>query len=88
MEKNHVILSLARQDFRVVSTESPEYMKELETAVNARIDGIRSKYPTMSTLRIVLLAMLDMEDDLHKAGLDKAASDTSDEADVPEEDDF
>ncbi len=73
MEKSHVNLSLARQDFRIVCAESPEYMKALEAAVNERIDGIRRKYPSMSTMRIVLLAMLNMEDDLFKAGLDRAA---------------
>lgn len=89
MEKSHIILNLARQDFRIVCSESPEYMKSLETAVNARIEAIRKKYPTMSTLRIVLLAMLDMEDDLFKAGNELNASASPSEApDQDEDDDF
>lgn len=89
MEKNHVNLSLARQDFRIVCSETPEYMKSLELAVNARIDNIRKKYPSMSTMRIVLLAMLDMQDDIFKAELEKAAKAEQGESDAQdEEDDF
>lgn len=87
MEKSHVILSLARQDFRIVCSETPEYMHSLETAVNARIETIRKKYPSMSTMRIVLLAMLDMQDDLFKAGLEGGAQAPSND-DCEEEDDF
>lgn len=89
MEKSHIILSLARQDFRIVCSESPEYMKTLEKAVNARIESIRKKYPSMSTMRIVLLAMLDMEDDLFKAGLEKEAqADAGAQPPADEDDDF
>lgn len=90
MEKNHVNLSLARQDFRIVCSETPEYMESLEMAVNARIDNIRKKYPSMSTMRIVLLAMLDMQDDIFKAaGLEEAAKAEQGESDAQDEaDDF
>ena len=80
MEKNHVDISLARQNFRIVCAETPEYMKKLESAVNSRIERIRSKYPGMSTMRIVLLAMLDMEDDLFKAKSADGSPATSDGA--------
>ena len=88
MEKSHIILKLARQDFRIVCSESPEYMKTLEAAVNTRIESIRKKYPSMSTMRIVLLAMLDMEDDLFKAGLEKDSQAEAAQAAADEEDDF
>lgn len=88
MEKSHVILNLARQDFRIVCQETPEYMKALEGAVNSRIERIQKKYPSMSTMRCVLLAMLDMQDDLYKAGLEGDFVQITQSPENDEEDDF
>lgn len=70
MERNRMNICLSRQNFRILCEESPEYMKELESSVNARIDAIQRQYPTMSTMRCALLAMLNMEDDISKARKD------------------
>ena len=86
MEKSHITLNLARQDFRIVCAESPEYMKSLENAVNARIEAIKKKYPTMSTMRVVLLAMLDMEDDLFKMNIKYEEIVAASELPLPDED--
>ena len=67
MAKNSIDISLSRQNFKVLCDESPEYMHQLEASVNERIGAVQRQYPTMSTTRCTLLAMLNLEDELSKA---------------------
>ncbi len=64
MDKNKVTVTLAGQDFKVVGSSSYEEVKQLEEMVNMRISDVQSKYPTMSVTRCILLAMLNMADEL------------------------
>lgn len=67
MEKNRITVTLAGQDFKIVGSSSYEEVKQLEEMVNMRINDVKSKYPTMSVNRCVLLAMLNMADELKMA---------------------
>lgn len=66
MEHKAINLCLSHQNFRILSDESAEYMKKLESSVNARIDEVQKQYPSMSAARCALLAMLNLEDELMK----------------------
>lgn len=66
MEKNKLVITLAGQDFRISSGNDEEYFRRLEDGVNKRIKKIQARYPNESTSRCVLLAMLEMEDELKK----------------------
>lgn len=66
MTKNRISLCLARQNFSIVCDEDPDYMKQLETSVNNRINTYQRLFPTMSTSKCTLLAMLSLEDELRK----------------------
>lgn len=66
MDRNRITISLSGQDFRIVSSDSTEYIKSLEGMVNRRIAEVQNQYPSMSVNRCTLLAMLNMEDELAK----------------------
>ena len=66
MDKTRVTLNVAGQEFRLAGGDSEEYMRQLASEVNARIDEVQQQYPQMSTTRCTLLAMLNMADELKK----------------------
>ncbi|MBR6006636.1 MAG: cell division protein ZapA [Clostridia bacterium] len=66
MDKNRINLCLSRQNFRIVSDESVEYLRTLESTLNERINRYQRQYPSMSNTRCILLAMFSMEDELYK----------------------
>lgn len=66
MEKNRINISLSRQNFRILTDESPDYIRQLESAVNKRIRAAQRQYPELSMVRCTLLAMFSMEDELQK----------------------
>lgn len=66
MTKNRIDLCIARQNFSILCDEDPEYMRRLETSVNNRINTYQRLFPTMSTSKCALLAMLSLEDELQK----------------------
>lgn len=66
MDKNRMTINLAGQEFRISAGSDEAYMRSLETEINRRVKGIRTRYPKESTSRCVLLAMLEMEDELMK----------------------
>ena len=65
-EKKKIDLCLSHQNFRILSDESAEYMKKLESSVNERIEAVQRQYPSMNAARCALLAMLNLEDELQK----------------------
>lgn len=64
MDKNHVSLCLSGQSFKITTGDDVEYVKKLEKSINTRIDSYKNRYPQMSATRCMLLAMLEMEDEL------------------------
>mgnify|MGYP001228410089 CR=1 FL=1 len=75
MDKNRAVVSVAGQEFRLSGDESEQYMRTLADDVNSRIDKIQSQYPTLSTGNAVLLACLNMADELYKLRSDYEALD-------------
>lgn len=66
MERNKMVINLAGQEFRISAGNDEEYMRRLEAGVNKRIKQVMARYPNESTMRCVLLAMLETEDELSK----------------------
>lgn len=66
MEKNRSVIRLAGQEFKIAGDESNTYMQELADGVNKRISEVQKQYPMLSSGNCVLLAMLNMADELHK----------------------
>jgi cell division protein ZapA len=66
MEKNRISIRIAGQELRLAGDESEQYMRELASDVNVRVDQIQRQYPTLSTGNAVLLVCLNMADELNK----------------------
>ena len=75
MEKTRTSVVLAGQEFKLTGTESEEYIKQLSDYVNGKINEIQRTYPNLSTGNCVLLASLNMADELHKLRADYDALD-------------
>ncbi len=75
MEKTKTSVILAGQEFKLTGTESETYIRQLSDYVNAKIDEIQRLYPNLSTGNCVLLASLNMADELHKLRADYDALD-------------
>ena len=75
MEKTRTSVVLAGQEFKLTGTESEEYLKQLSDYVNGKINEIQRTYPNLSTGNCVLLASLNMADELHKLRADYDALD-------------
>ena len=66
MDKKRMVLNIAGQEFRIASENDEAYMQGLAASVNGRIRQVQEQYPTLSTSRCALLAMLGMADELNK----------------------
>lgn len=75
MEKNRTVVRIASQEFRLTGRESEEYMQKLAVCVNKRIEEIQGMYPSLGVSNCVILAALNMADELHKAKEDYEALD-------------
>lgn len=75
MEKTRTSVVLAGQEFKLTGSESEEYIKQLSDYVNGKINEIQGLYPNLSTANCVLLAALNMADELHKLRADYDALD-------------
>lgn len=73
--KTRTSVVLAGQEFKLTGTESEEYIKQLSDYVNGKINEIQRTYPNLSTGNCVLLASLNMADELHKLRADYDALD-------------
>ena len=75
MEKTRTSVVLAGQEFKLTGTESEEYIKQLSDYVNGKINEIQRTSPNLSIGNCVLLASLNMADELHKLRADYDALD-------------
>ncbi len=75
MEKNRMIIRVAGQEFKLSGDESEQYMQGLAETVNSRISEVQHRYPMLSTGNCVLLAALNMADELTKLRADYEALD-------------
>ena len=64
MARKRMSLFLAGQEFRITSGSDEAYMRSLEADINSRVIRIKKRFPEETTPRCVLLAMLEMEDEL------------------------
>ena len=75
MDKTRVAISIAGQELKVAGGDSEKYIKQLANFVNAKIEEIQKEYPSMGNGTCILLAMLNMADELQKLRLDYDALD-------------
>lgn len=75
MDKTRTVVSIAGQELKLAGLESEEYIKKLAAFVNTKVDEISAMYPSLSVTNCVLLASLNMADELFKAKEDYEALD-------------
>ncbi len=75
MEKNRMIIRVAGQELKLSGDESEQYMQSLADMVNNHISDVQHRYPMLSTGNSVLLAALNMADELTKLRADYEALD-------------
>jgi len=76
MEKTHITVNIGGQNFRLTADESESYIRQLAGYVNDKIDEVQRAYPTLSTGNCVLLAALNLADEMHKLKEDYDALDS------------
>lgn len=76
MDKTHTTVHIAGQDFRLAGDESEAYIRRIAGYVNEKIDEVQRNYPTLSTGNCVILAALNLSDELHKLREDYDALDS------------
>lgn len=76
MDKTHTTVHVAGQDFRLFGTDSEAYIRQIADYVNQKIDEVQRAYPTLSTGNCVILAALNLSDELHKLREDYNALDS------------
>ena len=76
MEKTRTTVTLAGQQFRLSATESEEYIQNIAAYVNKKIEESQAAYPGLGTSSCVLLAALDLADELQKLKEDYKALDS------------
>ena len=73
MDNNRTIVRIAGMEFKLTGDESQQY--SLAEMVNAKVDEVKRTYPMLSTGNCVLLAALNMADELTKLRSDYEALD-------------
>lgn len=76
MDKTRTVVRIAGFELKLAGNESEAYMQELAAYVNTKVDEIAKMYPSLSTGNCILLASLNMADELHKAKEDYEALDS------------
>ena len=76
MGKTHITVQVGGQNFRLTTDDSEGYIRKIAGYVNDKIDEVQQAYPTLSTGNCVLLAALDISDELHKLREDYDALDS------------
>ena len=60
-------VTICRQTFQIKSGDDPEYIQELARHVDHRMLELAQRTPTVDTLKIAILAALNIADDLMSA---------------------
>lgn len=76
MEKNRTTVRIAGQEFKLTSSDSPEYVNTVASYADNKIKETQMAYPGLSSSNCVLLAMLNLSDELHKLRRDYEALDS------------
>ena len=76
MDKTHVKINIAGQEFRISCDDNEIYVSKISAYVNRKVDEVQKLYPTLSTGNCVMLAALNLADELHKLKEDYEALDS------------
>lgn len=76
MDKTHITVEVGGQNFRLAAEESEVYVRKIAKYVNEKIDEVQRAYPNLSSGNCVLLAALNLSDELHKLKEDYDALDS------------
>lgn len=76
MEKTKATVRICGQEFRLSANESAEYLKKIADYVDQKAEEVQRAYPRLSTTNCVLLAALELSDELHKTKEKLAALDS------------
>ncbi len=76
MDKTHAKINIAGQEFRISCDDNEIYVSKISAYVNRKVDEVQKLYPTLSTGNCVLLAALNLADELHKLKEDYEALDS------------
>ncbi len=76
MNKTHVTINVAGQDMRLSSDENEEYVRKIAGYVNEKVEEIQHSYPSLSTANCLIMAALNLSDELHKLREDYDALDS------------
>ena len=76
MDKTHVKINIAGQEFRISCEDNEVYVSKISAYVNRKVDEVQKLYPTLSTGNCVMLAALNLADELHKLKEDYEALDS------------
>ena len=76
MEKIRTTVRLAGQEFRLSCEESEEYIQQIAKYVNVKISEIQNMYPSLSSANAVLLASMNLADELFQLRTDYDALDS------------
>ena len=69
MDKTHVTINVAGQELRLSADDSEGY-------VNDKVDEVQRSYPNLSTANCLIMAALNLSDELHKLREDYDALDS------------
>ncbi len=69
MENNKVLVTINGRMYTLVSEETTEYMRELSDYVNQNVQKVKDKNPALMGERPIVLAALNICDELFKANM-------------------
>lgn len=75
MDKNRITVYIAGQELRLAADDSEEYIRRIAGYVNDKVDEVQGQYPNLSTANCLILAALNLSDELHKLQEDYDALD-------------
>ena len=76
MDKTHVTINVAGQELRLSADDSEAYIRKIAGYVNDKVDEVQRSYPNLSTANCLIMAALNLSDELHKLREDYDALDS------------
>lgn len=76
MDKTHVTINVAGQELRLSADDSEAYIRKIAGYVNDKVDEVQRSYPNLSTANCLIMAALNLSDELHKLRKDYDALDS------------
>ena len=73
MDKTHVTINVAGQELRLSADDSEAYIRKI---AGYKVDEVQRSYPNLSTANCLIMAALNLSDELHKLREDYDALDS------------